>query len=235
MVKLPLLAPDAERSIASGRATTPARCYTCPLGIASGVNEHGACPFAPRQREAGARLYVEGEAADRVWYIVSGYVALSREEGGVTWAVRRDGEMLGAEALVSETYRDSAVSLTATTLCSATRDTLDRWLGPATAPARTMLQLALRSRCHESPRRSGADGSATRRVARWLLDEAPGQHDPPIPRKVMAALLGMLPETLSRALARLREMGAIRATRKDIRVIDVDALLRAAGERDADG
>lgn len=233
-VRRPLPIVPTEQA-AAPRSTTPARCHTCPLGVAAGVREHGACPFSPRLREAGARLYVEGESADRVWYVVSGRVALSREEGGVTWAVRREGEMLGVEAVVSETYRDTAVTLTATTLCAVSRDALDRWLGPPMSPSRVVLELALRARCNESPRRSGADGSATRRVARWILDESPSEGEPPIPRKVMAGLLGMLPETLSRALARLREMGAIEVDRKTIKVVDVDALLGAAGEREGEG
>ncbi len=222
----------------TARPTAPSRCYTCPLGVAAGVPRGGSCPFVPREREAGALLYVEGCAADRVWYIVRGYVALSREAGeakgsGVTWAVRRPGELLGAEALVSGTYRDSAQALTPVTLCAAPREVVDHWLGPADSPARSLLQLAMRTRCNEAPRRSGADGSAPRRVARWLLDDAPGGQAPPIPRHIVAALLGMLPETFSRALARLVSLGAIEVDRKAIRVADFDALLRAAGESEA--
>lgn len=227
--------PAAERPSQPSPGTALERCYSCPLGIAAGVASHRACPFAPREREAGALLYVEGESADRMWYIVSGYVALSRESNeargpGVTWAVRRPGEMLGTEGLVSESYRDSAVALNAATLCVASREVVDAWLGPPDSPARAMLQLNLRTRNNEVPRRSGADGSATRRVASWLLDEAPGQNAPQIPRQIVADLLGMLPETLSRALARLVKLGAIKVDRRTIRVVDLDALLRAAGE-----
>lgn len=213
----------------------PERCFTCPIGVAAGVPRGKPCPFVPKDREAGALLYIEGEAAERVWYVVSGYVALSREAGeshgaGVTWTVRRPGELLGAEALASTTYRDSAKLLTRTTLCAAPRELLDEWLGPETSPARAWVQILVRSRCNEVPRRSGADGAASERVARWLLDDAPGGSAPPIPRSVVAALLGMQPETFSRALARLVEMGAISVDRKRIRVADFDALLRAAGE-----
>ena len=239
LLKLPTYSPTADPSPSPSPSLTSfvplERCHSCVLGAAAGVAEHRTCPFAPRERESGALLYVEGESADRVWFIVSGYVALSREAGeargsGVTWAVRRPGEMLGTEALVSETYRDSAVALNATTLCAAPREVVNAWLGPENAPARAVLQLTLRTRCNEMPRRSGADGSASRRVAAWLLDEAPGEHAPQIPRQVVADLLGMLPETFSRALARLVKLGAIVVDRRSIRVVDVDALLRAAGE-----
>nr|MBK7067081.1 Crp/Fnr family transcriptional regulator [Deltaproteobacteria bacterium] len=232
--------PAAERPSTPSPRVALERCYSCPLGLAAGVAEHRACPFVPREREAGAHVYVEGDTADRVWYIVSGYVALSREtsearSSGVTWAVRRPGEMLGTEGLVSDTYRDSAVALNAATLCVAPRDVVDAWLGPEDSPARAVLQLALRTRCNEVPRRSCADGNATRRVASWLLDEAPSQNAPQIPRQIVAGLLGMLPETFSRALARLVKLGAIEIDRRTIRVVDLDALLRAAGEGEGEG
>ena len=46
---------------------------------------------------------------------------------------------------------------------------------------------------------------------------------------LMAGLLGMLPETFSRALAKLASQGAIRVNRKQIQVIDAARLLDEAG------
>jgi CRP-like cAMP-binding protein len=46
---------------------------------------------------------------------------------------------------------------------------------------------------------------------------------------VVAGLLGMLPETFSRALAKLATQGAIRVNRKQIQVIDAARLLDEAG------
>ncbi len=216
-------------------ARPPARCFSCPLGIAAGVPAGQACPFVPRERDADTLLYLEGASADRLWYVVTGHVALTRASGealgeGMTWAVRTAGEMLGAEALLAGTYRDSARLLTTATLCAATREVVDGWLGPPTAPARAVVQLLVRSRCRDVPRRSASEGSAARRVAQWLLDDAPGGQAPPIPRRVVAGLLGMQPETFSRALASLAAAGAVSVTRKSIRVADFDALVLAAGD-----
>ncbi len=210
----------------------------CPLGKAAGVAQHRACPFAPRERTAGARLYFEGEPGTKIYYLWRGQVALTRAGGdargaGVTWAVRRGGDLLGAEILVHEQYLDTAVTLGSSTVCAASRESIDAWIGPPESPARTLLQLSLRTRCSEVPRRSGADGKATRRLARWLLDEAADGAPPKLPKQVIAALLGMLPETLSRALARLASAGAIAVDRRTIRVIDVEALRRVEGDGDA--
>lgn len=231
--RLPLAARDGASQPSAPSEHGASRCHTCPLGAAARVAQGGRCPFVARDRDSGALLYVEGAAADQIWYVQRGFVGLSREAGeargpGVIWAVRRAGEMLGVEALVRGAYRDSARTLSPTTLCAASREAVDRWLGPPDAPARALLQLALRSRGHESPRRSGADGPASRRAARWLLDDAEGDA-PPIPRHVVADLLGMTPETLSRALAALAATGAVAVDRRSVRVLDRDALRRAAG------
>ena len=66
--------------------------------------------------------------------------------------------------------------------------------------------------------------------ARARPDDAPGGQAPPIPRRVVAGLLGMQPETFSRALASLAAAGAVSVTRKSIRVADFDALVLAAGD-----
>jgi CRP-like cAMP-binding protein len=185
---------------------------------------------------AGATLYIEGAAAERVWYVMDGVIALSRDVGdrrgsGVPWATRRAGSLLGNESFVQDEYADTAVALTNVTVCSAERGSFQRWATEGTpAAARAVMDLVIRTHCDTGPRPSTSEGTASRRVARWLADECRGGVAPKIPRSVVAGLLGMLPETLSRALAALASRGAIEVSRKEIRVIDPQLLLAEAGE-----
>ena len=80
--------------------------------------------------------------------------------------------------------------------------------------------------CAAPPRAAAADGTSVQRVARWLLGREDDDHH--VPRTVMASLLGMVPETLSRALARLGRDGAIHVDRKHVTIRDRDALAQHA-------
>jgi CRP-like cAMP-binding protein len=200
-------------------------CRRCPVGIASGVAERNQCPFVPRKRVAGAVLHVAGDGVDRVAFIKSGAVLVTRsvdEERveGTPWAVRRAGSFLGLEGLVGTHHLDSARALTDITLCSATLDAVQAWLDARRTAARILLDAVLRSGARERPLRGNADGTAPRRAASWLLENADRRLPGAIPRRVMAGLLGMRPETLSRALRVLAERGAIRHGRATIEIVD---------------
>ncbi len=192
--------------------------------------------MSPRAFSAGTTLYIEGGAAERVWYLLDGTVGLLRDVGerrgaGVPWTTRRTGSILGNEALVQGEYADTAVALTDVTVCGSESSCFQRWLRSGNPDAaHAILQLVIKSQCEAGPRPSTSEGSASRRVARWLADECRGGVAPNIPRAVVAGLLGMLPETFSRALAALATRGAIEVDRKRIRVLDANALLTEAGE-----
>ncbi len=223
---LPVMPPDATRD----------GSRQCPIGGAAGCGEGRRCPMSPRTFEAGVMLAVEGAAAERLWFVQHGSLALFRETreqhgAGVPWAVRRAGSLVGEEGMVQSTYADTAVTLTPVTVCVASRDAFARWVEQVGAAASmAVMGLVVQARCAEGPRPTAAAGSAVQRVARWLADESRGGRAPTIERRVVARLLGMLPETFSRALARLVALGAIATTRKEIRVLDARALLAAAGE-----
>jgi CRP-like cAMP-binding protein len=200
-------------------------CRRCPVGIASGVTERGRCPFVPRKRAAGAVLHVAGEGVELIAFIKSGAVLVTRsvdEERveGTPWAVRRAGSFLGLEGLVGTHHLDSARALTDVTLCSATLDAVEAWLAARRTAPRIVLDSVLRSETRERPLRGNADGTASRRAASWLLENAERRLPGPMPRRVMAGLLGMRPETLSRALRTLAERGAIRHGRATIEILD---------------
>jgi CRP-like cAMP-binding protein len=200
-------------------------CRRCPVGVASGVAERGQCPFVPRKRPAGAVLHVAGDTVERVAFVKSGAVLVTRsvdEERveGTPWAVRRAGSFLGLEGLVGTHHLDSARALTDVTLCSATLDAVQGWLDARRTAARVVLESVLRSGARERPLRGNADGTAPRRAASWLLENADRKLPGAIPRRVMAGLLGMRPETLSRALRTLAERGAIRHERATIQILD---------------
>jgi CRP-like cAMP-binding protein len=192
--------------------------------------------MVPRTFKAGVTICTESAPAERIWYVRSGTVALFRDAGelrgaGVPWAVRKAGHLVGEECLVQSDYEDSAVALTPATLCAASREPFRAWIdhmGPAASQA--VMTLVIKARCDESPRPTSSDGRSVRRVARWLADESRGGAAPKIPRSVVAGLLGMQPETFSRALGRLAASGVITTTRKEIRVVDPRKLLVVAGD-----
>jgi CRP-like cAMP-binding protein len=194
-------------------------CATCPIGRASGVGQGGQCPFIARHRPAGDHLYFQGEAAASVWYVKSGTVALLRElpGGSGVRAIRGAGAVIGLEILVDGAYADSARALTDLWACGLPRAALDVWLGDPASPARVVLEQVLRGLVIDAPRAAAPDGSATQRVARWILESGPTAA---VSRRLAASMLGMVPETLSRALAELRRGGAIEATRRSITIRD---------------
>lgn len=216
-----------------GRPVTD--CATCPIGAAAGAPQGGRCPLVERRRPAGAALYVAGEPVDRVFFVKRGAVLLSREAGeargeGIPWAVRGPGAVLGVEGLVHPTYLDSARCVTEAVVCAAPKAEIALWLRGCDDAPRALLECVLRSQCTDAPRRAGSDGSAVARVARWLLDGESGhpRRASALPRRVIAGLLGMQPETLSRALAALATKGAVSVTRRRVDVLDRSLLERLA-------
>ena len=208
-------------------------CAQCEVGVASGIGKGQFCPFVDRRRRAGELIYLEGERADRVWFIKHGTVVLYRESGnkeaeGRAHAVRFHGTFIGLEALVSNHYADSARASSDVVICGATREGMDQWLGPKGTPSRTALEISLRAQAADNNRRA-PHGSTVRRVAAWLLHEGPRGDTASLPRKLVADLLGMRPETFSRALAVLSKDGAISTTRTTLTILDDDKLVELSG------
>ncbi len=208
-------------------------CCQCPIGQASHPDDD-SCPFVDRSRRAGELIFLQGDQADRVWFVKQGTVLLSRQGGedlgeGRVRAVRFVGSFIGLEALVSDEYGDTARASTDAVLCGITKDKIDTWLGPNQSPARVALELSLRADNTDLPRLAQTDGSAVERVAAWLHSEGPRGATLTLPRKVVADLLGMRAETLSRALASLASKEAIAVSRNTLRIIDDDKLREAAG------
>jgi CRP-like cAMP-binding protein len=205
-------------------------CSTCPCGQAAGVGYGGRCPLVDRRRARDEILALEGDVIHTVWFIKRGTVVLSRCGGdGVDRPrlVRGPGTFIGLEVLVRPTYADSARTTEPTIVCAIGRDGLDSWLGPKGTPARMALEQTLLATADDRPRAAGADGTALERVARWILDD--GSAGGRVPRKVIAALLGIVPETLSRSLAHLHDEGMIALTRSTITITDRPRLETLSG------
>lgn len=200
-----------------------AACAFCPVGAASHGASGGQCPMVDRRRPAGSCLYVQGAPADTVFYLKHGAMSLTRELGDETcapYAVRRAGSFLGLEAISQPTYLDSARAVSDVMVCATSRAQMLAWLDQM-GTARVVLDAVLHTVAGDNAGRARTDGNAPQRVARWLGDASKQKK---LPRAILAGLLGMKPETLSRALAALARFGAITLTRTRIDVRDAASL-----------
>jgi CRP-like cAMP-binding protein len=204
----------------------------CPCTRSPHVGVRGRCPLDDVQHRKGDLLFSEGDPATTVWFVKRGCVLLTR--AGTPHAVRRAGSFVGMEALVRDTYMHSARVTSAAILGRGSRELLDEWLANGDS-ARMVLEEVLRSECGDAPQAARADGSARERVARWILAEASQGSGSQVPRRFAAGLLGMKPETFSRALAQLAQTGAIEVTRRSVEVRDPDALLRSVAAASSPG
>lgn len=195
----------------------------------------------PQDLPRGTTIFVRGEVIDRLPLLLSGWVRLFRsaEDGSeavlsVVGAGRTIGETaallgrpvgVGAEAIApSRVVMIDAARLRARLI--ADPDFAFAMLASAALHLRGMVG---------SLERLGAL-SGPRRLAGFLVDLAPAGDGPvtfdlPYEKSLIAAELGMTPESLSRAIARLRRHGV--AVRRERVEIVRPSLLRAflAGDR----
>lgn len=174
-----------------------------------------------------------GEVPPTVWFLRRGQVTLgaATEEGTEAGlAVREPPALFGIEALVGEPSPHDVIALTEVVLCAVDTASFRAWVGPLETPAGAVLGLQCRETIQRSFERTTLEGHAVRRVARLLSVQAwrpDGRLE--VPQRVLARSLAMRPETFSRAVARLREVGAL-ARGRGVRLARVEVLERVAAE-----
>lgn len=200
------------------------RCAACVIGRAS---PPGRCPFHDAKLPAGTLLHAQGEVPEHVYYVCAGTVLLSAsdEDGAeTTCALRGPGNLIGLEALGGRQATHGAWALSPLECCVLGEDELAAWLGERAVPLGAMLELALDEADSARRERIAMTGRASTRVARFL--DAWHRERSGIPleleQQVLARMLGMRPETLSRTLSRLRHEGVLASI--GLRVLDAARL-----------
>jgi len=188
----------------------------------------------------GAVLLKRGSTPAAVMYIESGRVALGVLEGEAL--AHQLGEIEGPfwlEATAAVLNQSSAVDAVAETEVVLRRIPLPKFrqsLAAMPLAARTVLQdvaIAHRRQTELAVSRLAKDAEA--RCAEWLLRHArPGDKGAlAVPleqrKRLIAAQLGIAPETLSRVLRHLRERSLISGTGRVLNVLDPGGLRVLAG------
>jgi len=208
-------------------------CASCKLGCVS----KGECPFHEVKMKEGEFLLHQGEKPRSVWYIKEGQVAVSSVDASgeeTSCAVRTKGALLGIEALTESQSAYQARALTPVVACELASDALDEWVGFRDTPMGAVLELAIGEAQQRVVERRGLAGSAVSRLARFLLERLEKEENRVrMPQQVLANVLGMRPETLSRAIGKLRTAGAI-APGRGLVVLDAKQLGEFSNEAEGE-
>jgi CRP-like cAMP-binding protein len=179
-------------------------------------------------------LLQQGTVPEAVVYLRRGQVVLSSSAASgaeVSCAVRGPDTMLGLELVLGHPMPYQVWALTDVAYCTLDRDAAEAWIGERTTPAGAALTYSLEEAARRVGERQALQGPALRRVARFLLQhtEAEGSDGEPLktPHRVLAGMLGMRPETLSRSLADLRTAGAL-ARGRTVHVSNLERLRELA-------
>ncbi len=205
-------------------------CNACSLGVAS----QGRCRFTPTTRDSGATLCAQGERPRTVYFVKEGFVSLSSVSprgSEVLLTLRGPTSLLCTESIHAEPSAYEVRALSRVKLCGIAGDALSQWVGPERSPARAILDLLLAESKMQRDEVNYRQGDCLSRVARFALAHARFLADRPnaVRKQVVARLLGMRPETLSRCLTRLERDGVVDASR-GVRVLDPRRLATIALE-----
>lgn len=205
-------------------------CGACSLGVAS----QGKCRFTPTTRDSGATLCAQGERPRTVYFVKEGFVSLSAVSprgSEVLLTLRGPNALLCTEALHGDPSPNEVRALSRVKLCGIAGDQMSSWVGPDRSPARAVLDLVLTEGKLQRDEVNYRHGDCVARVARFALANARFLADRPnaVRKQVVARLLGMRPETLSRCLTRLERDGVLDASR-GVRVLDARRLASIALE-----
>ncbi len=193
-----------------------------------------------RSFDRGATIFLQGERASAIYIVADGWVKLYRIAPNGTEAVVgvfTKGSSFGeAVALRSDTYPVAAEAVTDCTLVRIEADTFLRMISESPEIAISILTATfahLHSLVAQVEQLKAQTGS--QRVAEFLLELAhcpSGACDVTLPydKVLIAGRLGMKPESLSRAFARLKHQGV--TIRQNVAHIHDIAALRDYAEED---
>ena len=189
----------------------------------------GACVFARKRVKANSVLASQGQSPAEIGFVRDGIVTLTSVDsmGQHTWAAMRGPRaMLGFEALANTPAECEVRALTEVDVCRATPDAV-RLLRLGAAGAKVLLDLALTEVCEQRLDIGLRTGRVENRVARFALrfEQLVGRADStkPLSKALVAALIGIRPETLSRVLTRFHARGLLEVS-NGIRVLKPVAL-----------
>ncbi|HOB66246.1 Crp/Fnr family transcriptional regulator [Ottowia sp.] len=196
-----------------------------------------ACTLA-----AGTQLQQRAQAVDQVLHIDSGRVALGVVENGALahqMGVIEGPAWLNAScAVLGRAPVVDAIADTPVQVRRVPQKVFAASLGTLPAPALDLLRdmaQAHRQQAELAVSRLAKDAEA--RCAEWLLRHAePAQDEPGAlavmlrqRKRMIAAQLGIAPETLSRVLRHLRERSLISGSGRVLNLVDLNGLRRLAG------
>jgi CRP-like cAMP-binding protein len=202
-------------------------CKACPLGAAF-MNR---CIFTPASLPAASALATWGERPGRLYFVREGLALLSSAPvpgQEATLAVRGPGALLCPESMHGRPSPTDVRALTELRVCAVAAPVLSRWLGPDGSPVRVVVDLLVGELAQRQQDLSLREGDSLSRVARFLLGAGSPLALGPLRKQLVARILGMRPETLSRCLRRLVDEGMLESG-PDARVRDVAALAAVAG------
>jgi len=183
-------------------------------------------------------LFMEGDPADRFFVVMEGWVKLFRlTENGheVVISVGSPGETFAEAAIFdSNTFPVGASAITDVRLIVVRAESMLRQLREDTRLSFNMLAAMSRQmRRNVTKLHQMCSMSSTERLADFLLDLSNSHNGTatitlPLDKSLIAARLGMQPETFSRALAKLKSVG-VQSAGHDVVIKDLDALRAMVG------
>jgi CRP/FNR family transcriptional regulator len=208
-------------------------------------------PVPIRALRRGEVLFDEGSPAEHLFVVRSGCFkcVVTESDGSERMLdIAGEGELLGYDALYRGRYRTRAVALEVSTVFAVAVRNLAR-MRERVPVFDLALQDAVSRQLDFATERSRlmSCGSAVGRVAAFLLrtsehdaehGESPSLLHLRLGRRDIAGLLGLSPETASRAIGTLAEEGLVRVKNRDIEILDLVQLrarVRSTRVRAADG
>lgn len=182
--------------------------------------------------EEGEILCNQPEPAHTVWLVMSGWVKLTREtlDGSeAVWDVLGAGHMVGLETLTPEyCYTVRAVAVSPVTTLAISHGALRRVLETYPPFVSTLFNHSVRQQENERLEiEHRTHQTAPQRIGCFLLKlaRAPTSGSMtlvlPFDKGLLAARLGMQPETFSRALARLKQDTGLQLQGAQVTIPDV--------------
>jgi len=195
----------------------------------------------PHAYTCGQVLFHQGTPAHGVFCVRSGLVKLMRQTNrrdAAMVGVRTSGDLIGHRAVLAGTpYSISAEAIAPSVVCTILREDFLAVIGESHEAVLQLLhRLAREFDFAEEQLVERAGEPVRQRIARLLVrlaegaapavGEVGGWVSIPTRREDLAPLLGTTPETLSRTLRGLAQRGLIRVGRKEVQVLELDALRR---------